>query len=169
MKIVIDVPDVLPANFQNPSQELRAFIKDFTDLCARITKQYRQADGRHLFNAYVRCEADRVTDTDDGEISKIKYYSEAGDTFDDEDEESCLSYEEFPESEVVMDEDLPGNWVVARLCIEGWKGPRGMFETVHSRDFEEIHRRPPRIQELMGRIFVHLDKIAHTVPSRPRL
>jgi hypothetical protein len=171
LKITIDVPDILPVSFENPSPELMAFVKDFRDLCARITRQYRQIDGRYLFHAYVRWGGDTVVCTDSGEIKQINFWQESSREVrydDDEDDEDFLLEDEFPKDTVAMYRDLPGNWVVARLCIDNWKGTAGdMFETLRSRDFESESEEPPRVQELMARILKHLEKLAHKVPARP--
>lgn len=171
MKVIIDVPDILPANFEEPSRELKIFLDEFTMACTRITRQYRYASGRKLFSAFIRRGADTVINTDSGEIRKIQFERELCEELAGfhagEDEEDVLYEDDVREDTVVMDDDVPGNWVVARLCIERWRGSAfGIgFETLRSRDFEAEPGKLPRAQKLIERIVRHLEKIAHKVPA----
>jgi hypothetical protein len=133
MKITLEVPNGLPANFERPSLELLQFVDDLIKLYVFLA-QYTDATGRHLFTGYVRNGANSVFSTHDNKTYNIQWGQEAKpypeDIEEDEDpDEEVLT--DLPENQVYMDPDLPGNWMVARMCAPG-----NIFINLRSQDFQ---------------------------------
>jgi hypothetical protein len=170
--MIIEVPDVLPANFARPSCELLAFISELQEACVRINEQFRNADGRELFGAFIRNGVNTVFCIRDGITRPIKYYSDEpmshGPAVNDEDISETWDEETTDAvalETVVMDCDRPGNWVVARLYAEGLKECNN---TLRSSDFEMTPEGTSKAEILFTTIIKHLANHFHTVPKTGR-
>lgn len=157
MQITIDVPDIMPANFENPSKELFGFMAQFTDACIQLTARCRQIDGKELFTAFVRDGINSVYCTSSSKSKPIQREADTPEYVEEFNEELHNP----PEGSVFMDDDLPGAWVVACLNIE-----KLGYVTLYSCHFKpSMLGEPPLATDLMRFIVRWLEFQLHTVPG----
>ncbi len=163
MKIIVEIPDIIPADFTNPSPELQRFVSELKDLCLSLSKKFRRADGRELFSAFVRNGPSTVFCTDSLATKQIHFLQKSEpEEIEEEDVGVEEEFGEEREQAVVMDEDLPGKWIVARLCIEGWPGS---FLNLYSTDFRSKKGKKPKAKMLLDKVVLYLARQAHVVPG----
>jgi hypothetical protein len=167
VKMTIEVPDVLPVSFENPSLELLRFLKEFQDLCIRLTRDFKRADGWDLFNAFVRNGAESVFCTRVQATMPIAWESgptqKENDANDDDPIPEDYEYQSVPVQHVAMASDKPGDWIVARLCLS--LPGRPPYINFFSSDFCREGKKKSKVEQLMPGIVKSLKKRAHVVPE----
>lgn len=160
MKITIEIPDILPADFERPSLELLRFVADMVKLCMSLAQRFVRADGRNIFSAYIRNGQASVFCTSDQRTAPI-----AGSDMDkSEADEESTEFVEKVVHPVAMDPDEPGSWVVARLCLTS-EDSLPSFITLRSTDFFADQGKRTNFQKMLPKILRRLEKAAHTVPE----